>query len=138
MRRFEKFLREQAADFIKAEVHRANAPLPDEEPPVSTTEDVREAPLFFIVRRLLKHAAEDFGGPAFARMAASARRDTRRYWELARCYWSQSLGIDISEIDIPQNASELEQKFWNRVVATIAVALRERRSKAIKWRPLVG
>ena len=56
MRRFEAFLREQAADFIKAEVHRANDPSPIEEPPSPTPEDIRETPLFFVVRRLLKHA----------------------------------------------------------------------------------
>jgi hypothetical protein len=124
MRGFEAFLREQAADFIKAEVHRANNPSPSEEPPSPTAEDIRETPLFFVVRRLLKHAAADFSRPAFARMVASARKDTRRFWEFARCYWSRSLGVDISEIDIPINASELEQKFWSRVNATVAEALK--------------
>ncbi len=134
MRRFEAFLREQAADFIKAEVHRANDPCPDDEPPSPTPENIRETPLYFIVRRLLKHAAEDFSRPAFARMVANARRDVRRYWEFARCHWSQSLGIDISEIDIPQDASELEQKFWSRVDAAIGEALRERGSRPAKKR----
>ena len=129
MRRFEAFLRELAADFIKAQVHRANDPCPDEEPPAPTPEDIRETPLFFVVLRLLRHAEEDFSRLAFARMVASARKDTRRYWEFARCYWSQRLGLDISGIGLPPNASELEQKFWGRVVATLAEALRERRAK---------
>src|ERR1039458_9655812 len=65
MRRFEAFLREQAADFIKAEVARANDPCPDEEPPDPTPEHIRETPLFVIIRRLLKHSDEDFGRRAF-------------------------------------------------------------------------
>jgi len=130
MRRFEAFLREQAVDFIKAEVHRANDPCPDEAPPSPTPENIRETPLYFIVRRLLKHAAEDFSRPAFARMVANARRDVRRYWEFGRCYWSQSLGMAINEIALATNASELEQNFWSRVDATVAEALRGRRPKA--------
>jgi hypothetical protein len=132
MRRFEAFLREQAADFIKAEVHRANEPSPSEEPPVTTPEDIRETPLFFVVRRLLKHAAEDFSRPAFARMVASARKDTRRYWEFACCFWSKALGVDISEIDIPINAWELEERFWSRVDAAITEALGRRGSGTAK------
>jgi hypothetical protein len=132
MRRFEKFLREQAADFIKAEVHRANAPLSDEEPPAAAPEDIRETPLFFVVRRLLKHAAKDFSRPALASMIASARKDTRRYWEFACCFWSRALGVDISEIDIPLNAWELEETFWRRVDATISEAIRNRRSRPMK------
>jgi len=138
MRRFEAFLREQAADFIKAEVHRANDPLPSDDPPVTTPEDIRETSLFFVVRRLLKHAREDFSRPAFARMVASARKDTRRYWEFACSFWSKELGLDVSEIGLPTNAGELERKFWSRVDATIAKALRERRSKAIKKRTRVN
>jgi hypothetical protein len=134
MRVFEAFLREQAADFIKAEVRRANDPSPSEESPSPAPEDIRETSLFFVVRRLLKHADEDFSRPAFARMVANARRDVRRYWEFARCHWSQSLGIDISEIDIPQDASELEQEFWRRVDAAIGEALRERGSRPAKKR----
>jgi len=67
-------------------------------------------------------------------MAARARKDTRRYWEFARCYWSQSLRTNISEIYIPQDASELEQKFWSRVNDTVAAALRERGSRPAKKR----
>jgi hypothetical protein len=115
MRGFEESLREQAGNFTKAAVHRANDPSPSEEPPVTTPEDTRESPLFFVVRRLLKHAAEGFRRPAFARMVASARKATRRYWEFDCCFWSRALGVDISEIDIPLNASELEEKFWSRV-----------------------
>jgi len=131
---FEAFLRELAAEFIKDQVHRANDPSPSEEPPVATPENIRETPLFFVVRRLLKHAAEDFSRPAFARMVASARKDTRRYWEFACCFWSKSLGVDKNEIDIPMNAWELEEKFWSRVDATIAEALRGRRPGAKKRR----
>jgi hypothetical protein len=40
--------------------------------------------------------------------------------------------VDISEIDIPQNASELEEKFWCGVNATVAEALGERGSRAAK------
>jgi hypothetical protein len=134
MRRFEAFLREQAADYIKAQVHRANDPSPSEEPPDTTPEDIRETPLFFVVRRLLKHAAEDFSRPAFARMVTSARKDTRRYWEFARCYWSRSLGTDIDEIDLPVNTRELEEKFWGRVDATISDALKGRGSRPAKKR----
>jgi len=130
VRRFEAFLRKQAADFIKAEVHRANDPLPDEEPVAAAPEDIRETPLFFVVRRLLKHANDDFSRPAFARMVASARKDARRYWESACCFWSKSLGVDMNEIDIPLNFWELEEKFWSRVDATIAAALREPRAKS--------
>jgi hypothetical protein len=129
MRRFEALLREQAADFIKAEVHRANDPSPSDEPPSPTAEDIRETPLFFVVRRLMKHA-DDFSRLAFARMVASAWKDTRRYWEFACCFWSRRLGVDMSGIDIPTNASELEQKFWSRLNATVAEALKERRSRA--------
>ena len=138
MRRFEAFLREQAADFIKAEVRRANDPSPGGEPPATIPEDIRETPLFFVVRRLLRHAAEDFSRPAFARMVASARKDTRRYWEFACCFWSKELGLDISEVGLPTNAWELEQKFWSRVDATIAKALRERRSRATNNRKRNG
>jgi hypothetical protein len=49
-------------------------------------------------------------------MAARARKDTRRYWEFARCYWSKELGLDISEIGLPTNTWELEQKFWSHNV----------------------
>ena len=101
MRRFEAFLREQAADFIKAEVRRANDPSPDDEPPATTPEDIRETPLFFMVRRLLRHADEDFSRQAFAWMVASARKETRRYWEFACSFWSKELGLDVSEIGLP-------------------------------------
>jgi len=130
MRRFEAFLREQAADFIKQAVHRANDPLPSEEPPDPTPEHIRETPLFVVIRRLLKHSTEDFGRRAFDAMAARASRDSRRFWQFARCYWSRRLGVDISEIDIPINASELGQKFWSRVNATLAEALGGRRPGA--------
>ena len=132
IRGFESFLREQAADSIKAEVHRANDPCPDEEPPDPTPEHIRETPLFVVVRRLLKHAAEDFSRPAFARMVASARKDTRRYWEFARCYWSRSLGTDINEIHLPENTRALDEKFWKVVDAAISEALGGRGSGPAK------
>ena len=130
MKGFEAFLRGQAADFIKAEVHRANDPLP-EEPPVPTTEQIRQTPLFVVIRRLLRHADEDFGRRAFNAMAARARKDTRRYWEFARCYWSRTWAIDIDEIDLPVNKLELEEKFWSRVDAAIAEALSGRELKPV-------
>jgi hypothetical protein len=125
MRRFEQFLREQAADYIKTQVHRANDPSPCEEPPDTTSGDVRETKLLWVVRRLLKHADEDFSGPAFVRMVASARRDTRRYWQFACCYWSRTLGIAVDEIDLPENIRELESEFWHSVDAVINEALGE-------------
>jgi hypothetical protein len=123
MRVFEAFLREQAAAFIKQEVRRVNDPSPDEEPPVPTPEAIRQAPLFIVVRRLLRHADEDFRRPAFEAMASRARKDTRRYWEFARCYWARVVGVDISEIDLPENTWELEEKFWKQVDAAITEAL---------------
>ena len=123
MRGFEAFLREQAASFIKEEVRRANDPLPDLEPSSSTPEAARETSLSVVVRRLLRHADEDFSRPAFARMVASARKDTRRYWEFACCFWSKALGVDISEIDLPENTRALEEKFWKVVDATISEVL---------------
>jgi len=119
VRAFEKFLREQAADFIKETVRRANDPSPDEEPPAPTPEAIRQTPLSIVVRRLLRHADEDFRRPAFDEMAARARKDTRRYWEFARCYWARTVGQKISEIRLPENMRELEEKFWRRVDATI-------------------
>jgi hypothetical protein len=126
VQRFETFLREQAAAFIREQVHRANDPLPEHEPPAPTTEQVRQTPLFIVIRRLLKHADEDFGRRAFDAMAARARKDTRRYWEFARCYWSRTLGIEIDEIGLPESTWELEERFWRRVDAAIAEALRGR------------
>jgi hypothetical protein len=129
MRRFEVFLREQAADFIKQEVRRVNDPSPEDEPPAAAPEQIRLTPLFVVIRRLLRHADEDFRRPAFDGMAARVRRDTRRYWQFARCFWSRSLGVDISEIDLPENTSEVEAKFWKGVDATITEALRGRDSR---------
>jgi len=134
MRGFESFLREQAAAYIKEQVHRANDPSPDDEPPAPTPEHIRESPLFVVIRRLLKHAHEDFSRPAFDAMAARARKDTRRYWEFARCYWSRSLGIDMDEIDLPKNSWELEEKFWRQVESAITEALKGRGSRPAKKR----
>ena len=132
MRRFEEFLREQAAVFIKEQVHRANDPSPEAEPPVRMPEQIRQTPLLAVVGRLLRHAHEDFGRPAFHAMVVRARNDTRRYWEFARCYWSQSLGIDVDEIDLPENTWELEEKFWRRVDAAIDKALEGRVARSMK------
>src|ERR1017187_10405280 len=54
MRRYEMFPREQAAEFIKQEVRKANDPMPDEEPS-PTSEHIRQTPLSVVVRRLLRH-----------------------------------------------------------------------------------
>jgi hypothetical protein len=132
MRVFEAFLREQAADFIKDQVRRANDPSPEDEPPAPTPRQIRLAPLFAVIRRLLRHADEDFGRPAFDVMAARARKDTRRYWEFARWYWSRRGGEEISEIRLPENRRELEEKFWKRVDAAIAEALRGRGARPAK------
>jgi hypothetical protein len=134
MRVFEAFLREQAAEFIKEEVRRANDPLPPEEPPVTTPERIREAPISVVIRRLLRHADEDFSRWSFDVMAARARRDTRRYWEFACCFWSRTLGVDMAEIDLPDNTWELEEKFWRQVDAAIGEAVKGRRSRSSKKR----
>jgi hypothetical protein len=132
MRGFEKFLREEAADFIREEVRKANDPFPDEEPPAPTPEHTRQAPLFVVVRRLLRHADEDFRRPAFDAMAERARKDTRRHWEFARCCWARTVGEKISEIRLPENMRELEDGFWGRVDATISEALEGRGSRPAK------
>jgi hypothetical protein len=131
MRGFERFLREQAADFIKEEVRKANDPSPDEGPSAHAPEHIRQAPLFVVVRRLLKHADEDFRRPAFDAMTARARKDTRRHWEFARRYWAR-MGIDISKIRLPENVRELEDGFWGRVDETIREALRGRGLRSAK------
>ena len=59
-------------------------------------------------------------------MAARARKDSRRYWEFARCYWSRTLGEDVSEIRLPENTWELEEEFWGRVDRHHREALRGR------------
>jgi len=123
MRGFERFLREEAADFIREEVRKANDPFPDEEPPAPTPEHIRQAPLFAVVRRLLRHADEDFRRPAFDGMAARARKDTRRHWESARCCWARTVGEKISETRLPDNLRELEDEFWGRADAAISEAL---------------
>ena len=132
MRGFESFLREQAAEFILVEVRKANDPLPDEETPAPTPEDIRQTRLSAVVRRLLRHAEEDFRRRAFDGMAARARKDTRRYWEFARCHWSRTVGEDLSAIRLPENMRELENEFWQRIDATIGEALRGRELKPTK------
>jgi hypothetical protein len=134
LRRFEAFLRAQAAAYIKDQVRRANDPLPNEEPSIPTAEHIRESPLFVVIRRLLRHADEDFSRPAFDAMAARARKDTRRLWEFARCHWARTVGVDISGIDLPDNTWELEEEFWRRVDAAVVEALRRRRVRSSKKR----
>lgn len=132
IRRFEELLREQAASFIKEQVHRANDPSPGVELPAPTPEQIRQTPLSVVIRRLLRHADEDFRRPAFDTMAERARKDTRRYWEFARCYWARTVGADLSEIRLPENRRELEGEFWSRIAATISEALRGRESGPAK------
>ena len=134
MRAFETFLRELAANFIRGEVRKANDPLPDVDYSAITMEHIRQTPLSAVVQRLLRHADEDFRRPAFDEMAARARKDTRRYWEFARCYWSRTLGVDISEIDLPVNTWDLEEKFWRRVDAAIDEVLKGRAPRSMKKR----
>jgi hypothetical protein len=129
MRGFEAFLRDQTASFIKEEVRKANDPLPGEAPSARTPENIRETPLFVVLRRLLRHADEDFRRPAFDGMAARARKDAKRYWEFARCYWARTVGEKISEIRLPENMRELEEEFWGRVDAAISEALEGRGSR---------
>ena len=132
MRRFEAFLREQAAAYIKDQVRRANGPLPEAKLPTPTPQQIRQAPLFVVIRRLLRHADEDFARRAFDAMAARARKDTRRYWQFAQCHWARTVGEDISQIWLPENMRELENEFWQRVDATLAEVLQGRESKAVK------
>jgi len=119
---FERVLRELAADFIREEVRKANDPSPD----APKAENICGTSLLGILRRLLRHADEDFRRSAFNAMAASARKDTRRYWEFARCFWARSTGEDISEINLPENMRELEDGFWRRVDAAISEVLEGR------------
>jgi hypothetical protein len=62
-------------------------------------------------------------------MAARARKDAKRYWEFARCYWARTVGEKISEIRLPENMRELEEEFWGRVDAAISEALEGRGSR---------
>jgi hypothetical protein len=122
MRGFENFLREQAADFIKQKVRRANDPFPEDAPPAATPENIREAALLAIIHRLLRHADEDFRRPAFDAMVAMTRRDAKRCWESARRFWSRNTGVEMSAIRLPDNMREMENEFWNRVDAAISKA----------------
>jgi hypothetical protein len=134
VRRFEPFLREQAAAFIKEQVHRANDPSPDDELPAPAPEQLRQAPPFAVIRRVLRHADEDFRRRAFDAMTARARRDARRYWEFAGRCWARTLGEDLSAIRLPDNMRELENAFWQRVDAAITEALKGRGPKPAEKR----
>lgn len=126
VRAFEKFLREQAAEFIKEEVRKANDPSPDEAPPAPISDDIRKTHLAVVIRRLLRHADDDFRRQSFNAMAARARKDTRRFWEFARCFWARTSGEQISEIHLPENRRELAAGFWRHVEAAIGKALEGR------------
>jgi hypothetical protein len=128
MRRFEAFLREQAADFIREEVRKANDPFPEDDLPAATPENIRDATLVAIIRRLLRHAEQDFRRPVFFAMVAAARRDSRRYLASVKRYWARDTGAEISEVRLPNNWQEMEEKFWNRVDAAINKALEGRPS----------
>jgi hypothetical protein len=128
---FERLLREEAADFTRQEVRKANDPSPDEEPPDATPDDVCRAPLSAVIRRLLRHADEDFRCTAFDGMTGRARKDAGRYWESARRYWARTVGRDISEIRLPENMRELEDGFWQRVDAVIGEVLGGRVPRSI-------
>jgi hypothetical protein len=130
IRGFEKFLRERAADFIREEVRKTNDPLPDEEPSARTPENIRQTPLFVVVRRLLRHADEDFRRQTIGEMAARARWESSRYWEVARRFWARSGAEDTSRIRLPENMWELEEEFWGRVDAAIHEALEGRGAEA--------
>lgn len=123
LRRFETFLRGQAAEFMREEIRRANDSSPGDGPYLPTPRQIRQTPLFIVVRRLLRHADEDFRRPAFDAMAARARKDSRRYWESARRYWARTVGEGVSGIRMPENVREVEDKFWGCLNATISEAL---------------
>ncbi len=134
MRVFESLLREQAAAFIRDQVRRANDPSPEDEPPAPTLRQVRKTPLFAVIRRLLRHADDDFTRTAFDAMTARARKDSRRYWESALCYWARTAGEVVPQIRLPVNMPELEQEFWRRADAAITEALRGRSPRHSKKR----
>ena len=120
---FERILREQACSFILEQVRQATDPLPEEEAAAAGPKDIRENPLFIMLRRLLRHADEGFRRQPVDEMAARARWDSSRYWGYARRYWARTFGVDVSEIRLPPNTWELEEEFWERVDAIISEAL---------------
>ena len=82
--------------------------------------------LFVMVRRLLKHAGEDFCRRPVDEMTARARWDSSRYWGFARRYWARTFGLDVSAIRLPPNTWDLEEEFWGRVDSVIRDVLTER------------
>jgi len=126
---FEEALREKACHFMREEVRKANDPSPDEDASDPEPLGIRDSFLLAMLRRLLRHAAEDFSRPALDAMAARARKDTRRHWEFARTYWARKVGEEISEIRLPENMRELEDRFWGRVEAIISEALKARAAR---------
>lgn len=111
---------------MREEVRKANDPCPEDEPSGPRPQDIHESPLFIILHRLVRHADEDSRPQAVDEMAASARKDSRRYWEVARRFWARTLGEDASAIRLPENMRELEDEFWRWVDATISEALEGR------------
>lgn len=122
---FERILREQARNFILEQVRLANDPLPEEDAPAGP-ENIRESVLFIMLRRLLRHAGEDFCRQPVDEMAARAWWDSSRYWGYARRNLARIIGADVSEVRLPPNTWELEEEFWARVDAIIGEALGER------------
>jgi len=99
---------------------------PEGNDPLAPTAGPRLSSLAIVVRRLLRHADEDFLLPAFDGMVESARRDSKQYWESARREWSREWGTDVSEVRLPDNTGELEDAFWGQVGAAVREAFRER------------
>lgn len=126
---FERALREQAAEFVREQVRKANDPCPEDKPSALRPAHIREDPLLVTLRRLIRHAAEDFRRRALDEMAARARRDTQRYWEFSRRFWARDVGVEISEILLPENTRELEHEFWRLVDVAIGKALGGRGSR---------
>jgi hypothetical protein len=108
---------------MREEVRKANDPSPEEDAGDPEPLGIRDSFLLALLRRLLRHAAEDFDRPAFGAMAARARKDTIRYWDSARTHWARKVGEEMSEIRLPENMRELEDGFWKRVDAVINGAL---------------
>src|SRR5579863_8295444 len=136
---FERALREQAAEFARDEVRKANDPMPDEKASPTGPQGLRGIPLLTVIRQLLVHADEDFRRPALDRMVASARNDTRRSWEVARRYWARAVGADMSDIRLPSNTRQLENGFWRHVEAALSHALKGRRpGRSVKGRRRAG
>lgn len=126
---FERVLRGGAAEFVKQQVRKANDPSAEGE---SAPIGMQKTTLVVILDCLLGHANKGFSRPALDAMVASARRDARKYWTYAQCYWSRTVGEDPSAIRLPENMRALENEFWQRVDAAISEALGERGTRPAK------